>query len=280
MIKDGYGPRPNYWRAPTDNDYGYKMPVLCKTWREASKTSLQARDMNIAQTGDKIEITFNYQLHPSVSTYMTYRIYPSGYIEISMDTRAGEGTPFMPRAGLRMQLPGEYDNVEYFGRGPQENYPDRNTASFVGKYTTKVDSMYVPHVRPQENGYRTDVRYLKLTDNKGRGIMITASRPIGFNTHKNTIEDFDGGYFGEADSSDPAKKEYRAKTYERHYAARHGRVLHRLQDDRNRRERQLGRITRGQIYLPSGRIRRYIYIYNRPDKIKSKNNIYQKQKYG
>lgn len=211
MIKDGYGPRPNYWRAPTDNDYGYKMPVLCKTWREASKTSLQACDMNIAQTGDKIEITFNYRLHPSVSTYMTYRIYPSGYIEISMDTRAGEGTPFMPRAGLRMQLPGEYDNVEYFGRGPQENYPDRNTASFVGKYTTKVDSMYVPHVRPQENGYRTDVRYLKLTDNKGRGIMITASRPIGFNTHKNTIEDFDGGYFGEADSSDPAKKNIEQK---------------------------------------------------------------------
>lgn len=211
IIKDGHGPRPNYWRAPTDNDYGYKMPHLCNVWREASYAELEARDINIKQEGQTITVTLNYRLHPSVSVYMTYTIYPSGYIEINMDTRAVQGTPFMPRAGLRMQLHEKYDNVEYFGRGPYENYPDRKTASFVGKYTTEVDSMYVPHVRPQENGHRTDVRYLKLTDDKGRGIMITANTPIQFNAQKNTIEEFDGGYHGEAPSSDPAKKNIEQK---------------------------------------------------------------------
>lgn len=211
LIKDGYGPRPNYWRAPTDNDYGYKMPVRCSVWSKASKADLQARDMQVEQENGKTTITFNYKLHPTVTAHMTYQIYPSGYIEITMDTRAAEGTQFMPRAGLRMRLQGEYDNVEYFGRGPLENYPDRNTASRVGKYTTLVDSMYVPHVRPQENGHRTDVRYLKLTDDKGCGIMITAATPIQFNALKNTIEDFDGGYYGEADSTDPAKKNIEQK---------------------------------------------------------------------
>lgn len=205
-IKDGYGPRPNYWRAPTDNDYGYKMPVVCNAWRKASEADLQADSLVVKYDPHKTTVTFKYRLHPVVVTRMTYNIYPSGYVEINMQTETEQGTPFMPRAGLKMHLPRKYDNVEYFGRGPLENYSDRKTASFIGKYTTKVDSMYVPYVRPQENGHRTDVRYLKLTDSKGRGIMITAATPIEFNALRNTTDDFDGGYLGESHSLDPAKK--------------------------------------------------------------------------
>lgn len=206
LIKDGFGPRPNYWRAPTDNDYGYKMPVVCSVWHKASNAELRADSLAVSQDPDKAEISFMYRLHPVVAVRMTYRIYPSGCMTITMDTQTETGVSFMPRAGLRMQLQGKYGNVEYFGRGPLENYPDRKTASFVGKYVTVADSMYVPHVRPQENGHRTDVRYLKLTDGKGRGIMITADTLIGFNALRNSIEDFDGGYLGEAHSLDPAKK--------------------------------------------------------------------------
>ncbi|MEG1573682.1 MAG: glycoside hydrolase family 2 TIM barrel-domain containing protein [Bacteroidales bacterium] len=206
IIKEGYGPRPNFWRAPTDNDYGYAMPRRNAIWNSVSNWLPVAENMLVSEKDDIITVEFLYKPDAKVTNHISYTVYPSGYVALKIKTDTEKGLPFMPRVGFKMRLGADLDNITYFGRGPLENYSDRKTASFVGLYQTTADSMYVPYVRPQENGHRTDVRYFMLTDNSGKGIMITADELIQFNALKNTIEDFDGGYGGDSKSNDPAKK--------------------------------------------------------------------------
>lgn len=97
----------------------------------------------------------------------------------------------VPRIGIRFRLPQEMNTVEYFGRGPEENYIDRNAGSLIGRYKTTAEAMYVNYVRPQENGHRTDTRWVALTNPKGKGLLIQAQQTIGFNALRNTVEDFD-----------------------------------------------------------------------------------------
>ena len=94
---------------------------------------------------------------------------------------------------MKMQLPAEFTQLEYFGRGPWENYCDRNSSTFVGLYHSTVADQYVPYVRPQENGHRTDVRWMALTRDNGSGLLIVADSLIEFNALNNPVEDFDAG---------------------------------------------------------------------------------------
>ena len=116
------------------------------------------------------------------------------------------GLPFLPRLGMRMQLPAEYDKITYFGRGPWENYQDRKTSAFIDLYTTTTGDMYVPYIRPQENGHRMDVQWVSLLNKGGNGFMVASETPFGFNALNNTIEDFDGGALQKSKSIDPAIK--------------------------------------------------------------------------
>ena len=109
----------------------------------------------------------------------------------------------MPRFGLRLRLPAAYHNVTYLGRGPGENYWDRKAGSPLGLYRTTAEDMYFPYVRPQENGHRTDVRQLSLTDDKGNGLVIFADGTLEFNALRNSVEDFDS-----AESSHPVQINY------------------------------------------------------------------------
>ncbi|MBQ3575924.1 MAG: hypothetical protein IJA28_00735, partial [Coprobacter sp.] len=155
-----------------------------------------------------VTVKFSQAMVDSVAQDIEYNIYPSGYMAMTVNTITENDMPMMPRAGIRMQLNGEYDNVKYYGRGEYENYPDRKTASFVGVYSTTAEEMYTSYIRPQENGHRSDVRYFTLTNDKGNGIMVTAQEDlIQFNALKNTIEDYEAGdQGGETGSNDPAKK--------------------------------------------------------------------------
>ena len=96
----------------------------------------------------------------------------------------------MPRYGMTLVLAKEFDNVNYYGKGPFENYIDRNTASKIGLYEAKVADFYVPYIRPQENGNKTDVRWLTLTNEKGAGIKIKGLQPLSVSALHNSIEDF------------------------------------------------------------------------------------------
>ena len=101
--------------------------------------------------------------------------------------------PELPRFGMRWAMSGQYDNLQWFGRGPQENYIDRNTGTFVGKYSGTAAEQYFPYIRPQENGNKTDIRWMTLTDDAGNGLLIDGLPLFSGSALNNSIEDFDQG---------------------------------------------------------------------------------------
>ena len=195
LLLNGAGPRPAFWRAPTDNDYGWRMPRVCRLWKKASEEELSAKSLKTTQEGNSIKVEVVYNLDSVKSVWKTeYTVLGNGAVKIE-NALITEDTAMsvIPRVGMKMQLHPEFNQLEYFGRGPWENYCDRNSSTFVGHYKSTVDEQYVPYVRPQENGHRTDVRWLALSRNNGSGLLVVADSLIEFNVLNNPIEDFDAG---------------------------------------------------------------------------------------
>ena len=216
-FSEGFGIQPNFWRAPTDNDYGNGMPKRLQVWKESSK-NFNVTDATITMDGNNAVINVNYLLPAGNLYIVNYTIYPSGAVnvaarftstdmdaaqtEVSESTRTATFTPGrdaarkeasklnVPRIGVRFRLPASMNQVEYFGRGPAENYLDRNAGSMVGLYKSTAEELYFPYVRPQENGHHTDTRWVSLSTGK-KGLLIQADNTIGFNALRNSIEDFD-----------------------------------------------------------------------------------------
>lgn len=188
-------PVPNFWRAPTDNDFGAKTPFICNVWRTAGDERV-LKDVEIKeQTAEGLEVVATFELkYIHVSYKITYLIGNDASIKVkSRIDMTGKELPELLRFGMKMQLP-KYENVNYYGRGPWENYSDRNTASFIGKYKCSVNELKFDYIRPQENGYRTDVRLVEFTDNDGLGVRFEAvDTPICFNARYNLDEDLDPG---------------------------------------------------------------------------------------
>ena len=113
-----------------------------------------------------------------------------GYVHVDNEFTRNKGLPKIPRVGMNMELIRDLDNVEWFGRGPFENYTDRKLAANVGRYANTVADHYVPYMRPQENGYKTDTRWLSLSDGAKTGLLVIARDLIGFSVHHNRLEDF------------------------------------------------------------------------------------------
>lgn len=189
-------PLPNFWRAPTDNDFGAKVPFLCNIWRTAGDTR-QLKKIEVGeQEAEGIKVVAHFNLkYIDVPYIITYFIRNDASIQITarIDMRERE-LPEMMRFGMKIQLPVDFDNVTYYGRGPWENYSDRNSASFIGKYSCRVRDLKFDYIRPQENGYRTDVRWVKFTDSQGLGVLFMGvGTPICFNARNNFDEDLDPG---------------------------------------------------------------------------------------
>lgn len=214
---EGFGLQPNFWRGPTDNDYGCGLPRRLQVWKEASRDFRVAKAETAAE-GDAVRLSVAYDLPSGNGYYTDYTVWPSGVVEarvrftptqsraaeagISDDERTATYTPGsegradrskldVPRIGLRFRLPASMERVEYYGRGPEENYQDRNTGSMVGRYATTASEMYFPYVRPQENGHRTDVRWVRFDAPRGRGLEVRADSTMEFNALRNSVEDFD-----------------------------------------------------------------------------------------
>lgn len=216
-FSEGFGIQPNFWRAPTDNDYGNGMPKRLQIWKESSK-NFNVTDATVTMDGNNAVVNVNYLLPAGNLYIVNYTIYPSGAVnvaarftstdmdaaqtEVSESTRTATFTPGrdaarkeasklnVPRIGVRFRLPASMNQVEYFGRGPAENYLDRNAGSMVGLYKSTAEELYFPYVRPQENGHHTDTRWVSLSTGK-KGLLIQADNTIGFNALRNSIEDFD-----------------------------------------------------------------------------------------
>lgn len=187
---------PDFWRAPTDNDFGNKMPERCKVWKDAfANSSVQSIAKSQLSSGEvKINVTY---LLPTVdgTIQMEYRVLGNGQIDVAYTFSAKKtDLPEIPRIGMVMQLPKEIDNLTYYGRGPWENYVDRNTAAFVGLYESKVADQYFSYGRPQENGHKSDVRWLSLNNQFGMGLKFVAQgEPIEFNALSISTSSLDEG---------------------------------------------------------------------------------------
>ena len=211
-FSEGFGIQPNFWRAPTDNDYGNGMPKRLQVWKESSK-NFNVTDATVTMDGNNAVVNVNYLLPAGNLYIVNYTIYPSGAVnvaarftstdmdaaqtEVSEATRTATFTPGrdaarkeasklnVPRIGVRFRLPASMNQVEYFGRGPAEN-----AGSMIGLYKSTAEELYFPYVRPQENGHHTDTRWVSLSTGK-KGLLIQADNTIGFNALRNSIEDFD-----------------------------------------------------------------------------------------
>ncbi|HSC53831.1 MAG TPA: glycoside hydrolase family 2 TIM barrel-domain containing protein [Phnomibacter sp.] len=192
----GQFPEPIFWRAPTDNDFGNNMPSELGIWRTAH-ANRQVKSVTVGeQTEEGLPIKVQYELTGiNVPYSIEYLVMNDGAVKItaSMDM-TGRDLPELPRFGMRMRLPQQYENLSYYGRGPWENYSDRKESSFVGLYNDKVaNQYYMGYIRPQESGNKTDVRWFSLTNNNGKGLRIEGVQPICFTATNHSIESLDPG---------------------------------------------------------------------------------------
>ena len=192
VIKQGV--MPHFWRAPTDNDFGNDMPERLKVWKMASM-GRRLLDFNIETKEHYIEVYVSYVLDGVGNKFsITYQINESGEIHVSNELHGSTDLlPEIPRIGNVFSINGEYDMLEWYGRGPFENYCDRRSAAFVGRYQSEVSDLHTPYIRPQENGYRTDVRWLELRNAKGAGIHIAGEGLLSICAHNYTTDDIDPG---------------------------------------------------------------------------------------
>ncbi|MFA9453555.1 MAG: glycoside hydrolase family 2 TIM barrel-domain containing protein, partial [Candidatus Aminicenantaceae bacterium] len=163
---------PNFWRAPTDNDNGNRMPARQAVWRMAGAQRV-VKDIKAQKRGEyAIEIKASYVLPAGMSGQtISYTLYGNGDVVVRNEFEAAMDLPNLPRFGMQMAVPIDYQNFTWYGRGPQESYWDRKTGAPVGVYGGTVWEQVHPYVRPQETGNKTDVRWLALTNNDGVGLM-------------------------------------------------------------------------------------------------------------
>ena len=164
---------PDFWRAPTDNDLGNKMPERLAVWRRAGPDRRIASVTAASLSPSSVAITVESVLPAGDSPYTTrYTISGNGEIEVASSFIPGRpGLPELPRFGMKMTLPAAFDTMTWFGRGPRESYWDRQTSAAVGLFTGPVADQYHPYVRPQEFGNKTDVRWVSLTNRDGVGLL-------------------------------------------------------------------------------------------------------------
>jgi len=187
------GPVPNFWRAPTDNDRGNGMPERCAPWKNAS-TRWEVTRIAVDKRGPA-EIVVGFEgLLPDVSStsQVTYTVLGSGdiIVEHTMTPGAAE-LPELPRFGMQLIIPAGFEDVTWYGRGPHESYWDRKASARVGVYESTVDELFVDYSEPQENGNRTDVRWVSLTNDDGVGLLAVGDPLIAFSALHYTTEDLE-----------------------------------------------------------------------------------------
>lgn len=187
-------PRLNFWRAPTDNDFGEWAQYNLRAWDAAGHNVIYTYKGKQESNGT---ISFTYQaklrgLEAQVT--ITYIVNRDGSLTTKADYKAlSDELPEMMRFGMIMILPKQYNDFTWYGRGPWENYIDRNADTFMGIWNGKVEEQAFPYYRPQETGNKTDVRWLTLKNQDGKGIEIKGLQPLSVSATNNRPEDFDPG---------------------------------------------------------------------------------------
>lgn len=197
--------QPNFWRPPNDNDFGNKMPERCAVWNNPMEDSkLIEIKIEENQIASKI---FLEKLNTSLT--LTYQFLVDGQLKIEVHFQPNEPDllPDIPRVGLYFQMPNSFEKIEWLGRGPFENYPDRKTAAHIGFYKSSIDGQYEPYISPQENGYKCDSEFLKILNKNGKGLEVTRGFPFGFSTLPFSLEQLTRKTRGELHTYDLQKEE-------------------------------------------------------------------------
>lgn len=187
------GPVLNAFRAPTDNDQS-----LARRWYRASLNNLQreVKNFEVDKLNNKtitvsITTTNNGTEESGFEHNCTYTVFGSGCIDVDNYIEPFGRLPDLPKLGLQMTVAGAFDNFQWYGRGPHENYPDRKVSAAVGYYLSTVAEQYVPYARPQEMGNKEDVRWAALTDESGAGLLIVAQDVLAVTALHYTTDDLD-----------------------------------------------------------------------------------------
>lgn len=192
-------PRPNFWRAPTDNDCGNNMGGVRGQWKLASLyatakgigkeipsvhggTILQNPTCEVEADSVVVTYLYNLQTSPAAECSLQYRVFGDGRIQTTLHYDPVEGLAAMPEFGVLFKIDADYDTVEWYGNGPAETYWDRQHGAKLGIYQNKVADNMAQYLVPQECGAKTAVRWAKVVDRKGRGLLFTAdaAKPMFF----------------------------------------------------------------------------------------------------
>ena len=189
MLLDRESITPEFWRAPTDNDYGARLQNRFAVWKNPQ---MRLKKLDV----DDNEIEATYEM-PDVKAElkMTYTLTAEGEVIIREQLKADKEakTSQMFRYGMQLQMPKQYDCVQYYGRGPVENYCDRNSSEFIGVYNNKVADEYYSYVRPQESGNHTDIRWFRVINAKGKGLEFYGNAPMEASALNYLMSDLDDG---------------------------------------------------------------------------------------
>lgn len=193
-FKKGYSLKPEFWRAPTDNDYGANLQTKFAAWKDPQ---MNLKKFECKEVGEAKQVVAEYEL-PTVSSklVMTYTLRTDGQLvvneKLTTDPNAKE-KPMMFRFGMQLVMPQEFSKLQYYGRGPGENYADRHWGDRIGVYNQNVADQYWGYVRPQESGNHTDIRWWKVLSNKGTGLEFYSNIPMECSSLNYLTEDLDGG---------------------------------------------------------------------------------------
>jgi beta-galactosidase len=172
---------PNFWRVPTDNDEGGKSGSYAHRWRTSgldnvTMVPVEMKAELIQPQVARVQINNSIPLKKGSIDYIAvYTIYGSGDIEVQNFFSTNDQLPPLARVGLQFKLPAAFNNVTWYGKGPFESYIDRDESAKTGLYKSTVPAQHFSHVMPQENGNKTDVRWMLLSSNAGEGLLVSAT---------------------------------------------------------------------------------------------------------
>ena len=193
MLKEGAALTPNFWRAPTDNDMGAGLQNKYAAWKNPG---LKLVSLNSKTENDQIVVNAEYDMkNVSAKLYLTYVINNEGAIKVTQKMTADKNAKVSPmfRFGMQMQMPKCFETVEYYGRGPVENYSDRNHSTDLGIYRQSVNEQFYSYIRPQETGTKTDIRWWKQLNAGGNGLKVVGDAPFSASALHYTICSLDDG---------------------------------------------------------------------------------------
>lgn len=194
LMSEGSELKPNFWRAPTDNDFGARLQQHYRAW---NNPRMKLNSLTTAEKNQMIEVKATYEIEAvSAKLEMTYLINNEGAIKVNQkliaDSEAKVSELF--RFGMKMEMPGEYSVISYYGRGPGENYADRKYSEFVGLYRQNVADQPYPYIRPQETGTKSDVRWWQQLTAGGSGLEIISDQLFSASALNYTIDALDDGW--------------------------------------------------------------------------------------